>query len=206
MPARIILVRHGQTEWNRVERFRGRTEITLDDTGLAQAEATGARLSQMGLSAIYSSPLTRAMQTAEAIARQCGLAVAPFLDIIDVDYGAWQGLTLAQAQQYDPQAFAEWRHHPESARFPGGESLEEVRRRGQRAIDSILPRHADQTVALVTHVAVCRMLALHLLDVDSSHFWNVLLDNCGVSIFEMRNGIPVATTINDTCHLERHQH
>lgn len=91
---RIILVRHGQTKWNVVERFRGRSDIPLDETGLAQAEALGLRVPRnFKPDAIYTSPLTRARQTAEAIAKRCGIPCRDHPGLVDIDYGQWQGLT-----------------------------------------------------------------------------------------------------------------
>src|SRR3990167_8526032 len=90
----IILVRHGQTEWNRVERFRGRADVPLNEVGLAQAEATGQRVAaEWHPAAIYTSPLSRSVKTTEAIARHFGLAVQTHPGLADIDYGQGQGLT-----------------------------------------------------------------------------------------------------------------
>jgi len=94
---RFVLVRHGQTEWNRVERFRGRADIPLNETGLAQAKALARRLASWAIAAVYSSPLQRTRETGKAIARQLGLQVEPLEGLIDIDYGALQGLTPEEA-------------------------------------------------------------------------------------------------------------
>jgi len=97
---RIILVRHGQTEWNRIERFRGRADVPLNGTGIAQAEATGRRLARLAKpAAVYSSPLSRAVVTAGKIARPHGLSVQATDGLIDIDYGKWQGLTPRQVEE-----------------------------------------------------------------------------------------------------------
>ncbi|MEW6033492.1 MAG: histidine phosphatase family protein [Chloroflexota bacterium] len=201
MPTRIILVRHGQTEWNREERFRGRADIDLNQTGLKQAEAAAATLSELGAAALYSSPLKRALRTAEVVARRLGLVVVPLEGVTDVDYGYWQGLSLREAEERDPGVFAQWRDGPQLTRFPGGESMEEVRARAAAAVDALALKHAGQSVVVVSHVVVCRLLVLHLLGLDTSRFWHVGQDNCAVSIFEMRDGLSVALRLNDTCHL-----
>ncbi|MDO8472915.1 MAG: histidine phosphatase family protein [Dehalococcoidia bacterium] len=201
MLTRILLTRHGQTEWNRVERFRGRADINLNETGLRQARATAERMSELRPVAIYSSPLKRALLTAQAIADALGLSVIAAPDLIDVDYGTWQGLTIEEARQQDPDAFAQWRKSPDPFRFPGGESMKEVRQRVAKVTNSLWPRYPEQTVAVVTHVTLCRLITLHLLGLGTSHFWKVTQDNCAVSIFEIRADINVALSLNDTCHL-----
>lgn len=202
MPTHIVVVRHGQTEWNRVERFRGRADIGLNETGEKQAEATAARLAGMGVSAIYSSPLRRAMRTAQPAATLIGIAPAIAPELLDVDYGEWQGLTLEEAEKRYPETFETWRRTPQATRFPGGESMEEVRLRASRFIDSITSEHPEQTIAMVSHIVVCRMIILHFLGIDLHHFWKLGLNNCSLSIFNIRDTGPVAMGINDTCHLQ----
>jgi len=125
--ARIVLVRHGQIEWNRVERFRGRADVPLNDVGLAQAEATGRRVAAgWRVSAIYASPLSRAVRTAEAIAAHFGLPVHVHPGLADIDYGRWQGLTPEEARARWPEEVDAWYHAPERAQIPGGETLAEL--------------------------------------------------------------------------------
>ncbi len=203
MSTQILLIRHGQTEWNQVERFRGRAEIDLDEIGKNQAEATATRLSGSGLSALYCSPLKRAVKTAQAIRNLTGVTADVLPDLTDVDYGRWQGLTLEEAQNRDPDVFAHWRHSPQLVRFPQGESMEEVRSRAAGVVETLKLKHQAQTFAIVSHVVVCRLLVLHLLGIETSHFWNTAHDNCGITTFMMKGDLPVATGINDTCHLHR---
>jgi probable phosphoglycerate mutase len=127
---RIILVRHGQTEWNRVERFRGRADVLLNDTGLAQAEATGRRVAaEWNPTAIYSSPLSRSVKTAEAIAKHFSLVVQIHSGLSDIDYGEWQGLTPDEARSRWPEIVEAWYNAPHLARIPSGETLDDVRAR-----------------------------------------------------------------------------
>lgn len=203
MSACIILVRHGQTEWNTVDRFRGRADIDLNDTGVKQAEATAARLGELAVTAVYTSPLKRAIRTAEAISTASHVQCVPLPELIDADYGLWQGLTLKEAEERDPEVFRLWYSNPEMVRFPGGESMEEIRQRASKTLDMLLAKHDTGYTVVVSHVAVCRLLTLHFLGLETSHFWNVTQDNCGISMFEVRGGMTVATALNDTCHLKR---
>ena len=116
---RFILVRHGQTEWNRVERFRGRAEVPLNETGLAQAEATGRRIAvEWQPAAVYSSPLSRAVKTAEAIANRFDLPVQTHPGLADIDYGEWQGLTPEEVKERWPAQHHAWFRFPQLAQYP----------------------------------------------------------------------------------------
>ena len=131
----IVLVRHGETEWNRVERFRGWADVSLNETGLTQAEATARRIAaEWQPVAVYSSPLSRAVKTAEAIARQFGLPVRTHRGLIDINYGQWQGLTPDEAREHWPEMVDAWYHSPETVQIPGGETLTDLRLRAVEAV------------------------------------------------------------------------
>jgi broad specificity phosphatase PhoE len=198
---RLILVRHGRTEWNRVERFRGRADIKLDKVGIKQAEAAAARIADWQVSTLYSSPLRRALTTAEILARPLSLEVKLLPAIIDINYGKWQGLSPEEAAAKDGDLYSKWMGSPHKVKFPGGESLTAVRERAASAVDSLIALHPKETVVLVSHKVVCQVLILSLLDLDNSHFWQITQDVCAINIFEVRGGIPSALSLNDTCHL-----
>lgn len=198
---RIILVRHGRTEWNRVERFRGRADIGLDSVGVKQAEAAAARIAEWKVSAIYSSPLRRAMTTAETLARFLGLGVSHLEGIIDVDYGEWQGLSPKEAAARDSDLYSRWLKSPDKVKFPGGESLAEVRARASAAVNGLIARYPEETFVLISHKVVCQIIILSLLDLDNSHFWEIGQDVCAINLFEVRGGVPAALSLNDTCHV-----
>ncbi len=201
MATSIILVRHGQTAWNTSEVFRGRIDIELDETGLKQAELLGEYLSQRELEAVYSSPLKRAVQTAEAIARHHGLTVeiAPHLN--DMDFGEWQGLSLQEVGNRFGELFQLWTSEPHRVRIPSGESLDDVRERVLTLVNRIVDTHKG-TVVLVSHRVVNKVLICALLGLDSSHFWDIRLDTCGMTTFELGDGRFVLTEHNNTSFLE----
>ncbi|MBM2832143.1 MAG: phosphoglycerate mutase, partial [Dehalococcoidia bacterium] len=151
----IILVRHGQTEWNREERFRGRADLELTDLGLRQAEATAGHLTRWPVSSVYSSPLKRTMETGEAIAGRLGLQVKPHEGLIDIDFGRWQGLSLAEAEKSDPSLYRLWVESPHLVTFPGGEGLAQVRQRVDSVLKGLRETYKDETVVLVSHKVVC---------------------------------------------------
>lgn len=200
---RFIMVRHGQTGWNKQERFRGWVDIDLDDTGYRQAEAAAARFDPWEVSAIYSSPLKRAMSTAQAIARRLGLDVIPLDGITDMNFGEWQGLAITEARERYPQLFEVWRNRPQELKIPAGETLDAVRSRAVAAIDELAARHSDETVAVVTHRVVCKVLICYLLGLDNSHFWQIEQDATAINIFEIGEAKPAVSLLNDTYHLRQ---
>ena len=198
---RIVLVRHGQTEWNKFERFRGRVDIDLDETGRKQAEAAAEKIAQWEISAIYSSPLKRTMSTAQFAADRLGLAVQPLEEINDMDFGEWQGLSIEETRRKYSSLFDLWRYRPEKLEIPGAETLEDVRKRALAAIDEVMAKHEDETIALVSHRVVCKVLLCHVLGLDNSHFWQIAQDTTAINLFEIWDGRPSVLLINDTCHL-----
>ena len=199
---KIILVRHGQTEWNRVERFRGRADIPLNETGLAQAEATGQRVAaEWQPTAIYSSPLSRAIQTAEAIARNFSLEVQRYPGLIDIDYGEWQGLSPDEARQRWPAELDAWYNAPEKARIPGGESLEELRTRAMSTVNELAASHPGQTIVLIGHTVINRIILLGVLGLGNERFWRLRQEPCAINVFEAEADDFTLASMNDTCHL-----
>lgn len=198
----FILIRHGQTEWNRVERFRGRVDVPLNDIGLAQAAATGQRIAaEWQPAAVYASPLSRAIATAEAIAAHFDLPVMPHDGLADIHYGAWHGLTPEEAGARWPELIHAWYNAPATVQIPGGESLAALRERVMAAIQELASRHADQTIVLVSHTVVNRVILLAILGLGNDRFWRLRQDNCAINVFEAEGGDFTLVSINDTCHL-----
>jgi broad specificity phosphatase PhoE len=199
---RIILIRHGQTAWNKVEKVRGQVEIPLDKTGLAQAELTGARVAvEFRPVAVYSSPLQRAVQTAAAIARRLDLQVQPVAGLNDMHFGEWQGLSPAEVEQRWPDLACAWLKAPHTVTFPGGESLERLRQRSMAALHEIIGHHPDQVVAVVAHTVVNRVILMAVLGIDNSNYWRIGQDTCAINVFEWHKGEFYIQSLNDTCHL-----
>ncbi len=198
----IILVRHGQTEWNRVERFRGRADVPLNETGLAQAEATGRRIAaEWQPAAVYSSPLSRAVKTAEVIARHFNLPVQIRAGLTDIDYGQWQGLTPDEVKNRWPEIHHAWYNAPHTTRIPGGETLGELRARGMADVNELAARHAGQTIVLVGHTVINRVILLGILGLGNDRFWRLKQDTCAINVFEVEDGDFTLVSLNDTCHL-----
>ncbi len=199
----FLLVRHGETEWNRVERFRGRADVPLNSRGLSQAEATAQAIAaRYRVDAVYSSPLSRAMKTAETIAARFSLSVHPCPGLIDIDYGRWQGLNPEQVRAEWPEQAAAWYDSPHMARIPGGESLDDLRKRCVLTVSDLASRHEGQKVVLVAHTVINRMILLAVLGLGNDRFWRLCQDTCAVNEFKADGGEYTLVSMNDTCHLQ----
>jgi len=197
----IIIARHGQTEWNVGEVFRGRIDIELDKTGEKQAELLAEYLSGSKIVAIYSSPLKRALETAETIASYHQLEVRIAPGLIDFNYGEWQGLPHQEVKDRYQELYAEWITNPHQTKMPDGESLEDVRKRVLGVVDEVTAKYAG-TVILVSHRVVNKVLICALLGLDNSHFWNIKQDTCGMTTFAYENERFILTEHNNTSYLE----
>jgi broad specificity phosphatase PhoE len=199
----VIVIRHGRTEWNRVERFRGRASLELDKVGVKQAEATAGLVAEWPIAAIYYSPLKRTVTTAGIIAQRLNLEAQPLPGIIDIDYGEWQGLSPEEAAAKDKSLYAMWLESPHMVKFPRGESLPEVRLRAASAVDELVRQYPEGTIALVSHKVVCQVLILHFLGLDNSRFWQIRQDVSAVNVFQVDRDNIYARLLNDTCHLRK---
>lgn len=201
MTTKFILVRHGQTEWNRVERFRGQVDIPLNETGKAQAQKVAARLAGDKIDVLYASPLSRTMQTAEPIAAGHQLEIQKHDTLMDIDIGALEGLTVEEAKQSFPEVIDKWMNAPGHVKFPKGESIKTVTNRLQALLEELSTRHPDQTVALVSHRVMCHILVCLVLGLDLDAMWSIRQDNACINRFEKTERGYVLTLLNETGHL-----
>ncbi len=202
MTVEIILARHGDTDWNTGEIFRGLADVGLSEAGKKQAELLGEYLSGEKIDFIYSGPLRRAVQTAEAIAGHHKLDVHVVQNLIDINYGEWQGVSLADVRKLYPDTYQDWLDTPEQVRIPGGESLEDVRSRALPFLEDAVMRCEEGKLVMVSHRVVNKVIICALLGLDNSCFWNVKLDTCAISRFEVNAGRFILTCHNDTSYLK----
>ena len=200
--ASIYLVRHGQTAWNKEEIFRGRSDIPLNETGLKEAELAGEYLKKKEIHAVYSSPLSRALQTAQKVGQFHNLEIRPLNGIIDMSFGGWEGKSLKEVQEKDEERYHLWREEPHRVKLPGGESLEEVRIRSMAALEEVIQKHPGKTLALVSHRVINKVLTCGILGIDNSHFWQIGQDTTAINLIQFKNGKYVLSLLNETCHLK----
>ncbi len=197
----IILVRHGRTPWNKDKIFRGTYDIPHDEVGQEEARLAGEWLKGETIHAAYCSPLSRARDTARAIAGHHGLEVQDLPGLIDLNYGDWQGLPLAEVKIRYAELYRQWETAPHTVRFPNGETLDEVRARALAAVDEVLKRHPGQVVLLAAHRVVNKVLICAFIGLDNSHFWRIGQDTTAINRFQWTGDTWNIMMINDTCHL-----
>ncbi len=201
-PTRFLLLRHGQTELSTQRRYSGRGNPALTDLGQGQAEAAARYLGQRGgIAAVITSPLQRAYDTAAKAAKALGLDVTVDDDLIETDFGAWEGLTFMEAAERDPQLHRSWLRDT-SIRPPDGESFDSVADRVQRVRARIISEHAGETVLVVSHVTPIKTLLRLALDAGPGILYRLHLDLASLSIAEFYpDGASSVRLVNETSYL-----
>lgn len=199
---KALLVRHCQTDRNRDGLVQGRADPPLNDTGRQQARRLAEALAGASVDAVYSSPLTRAMETAAVIAERHGRDVQPEPALIELDVGHMDGLTGAQMRERFPGFLESWLTGPDTTlRLPGGESLEEAQERAWAFLEAVVARGDVENVVCVSHnfvllSVICRALRLPLTRVT-----RIQQSIGGLSVIDFRPGRIQLGRLNDTCHL-----
>lgn len=199
---RLLLLRHGQTELSVQRRYSGRGNPALTELGRQQADAAARYLAQRGgISAVITSPLQRCYDTATTAAKALGLDVTVDDDLIETDFGAWEGLTFSEAAERDPELHRRWLRDT-STQPPGGESFDHVNERVCRARDRIVAEYGGTTVLVVTHVTPIKMLLRQALDAGSGILYRLHLDLASLSIAEFYpDGASSVRLVNQTGYL-----
>ena len=197
----IVLVRHGETDWNRERIFRGRADISLNDNGLEQARKTARALRDMPVEAVYSSPLSRALMTAREIASVFNLPVETVEAFNDIDFGEWEGMPVRDVGEKYPAEFRRWRETPHLEAPPGGEAFPAVRERAGRQLDRLAGSRESGALVVVTHRVVLKLLLIAALKLGEEKFWSLQQDPCAVNILHYRQGRYILSRFNETCHL-----
>lgn len=185
----VYLARHGSTEWNESPRFRGTAEIRLSKMGFKQAERLAFRLRQQKLAAICSSPLLRARGTAEPISRTHQLLIKLWDGPKSINYGRWEGLSEEEVSHKEPELYQQYLVNIESLRFPGGETLEDLRLRAMQVLNEVVCSYPQDEVVLITHQVVSRVSLCAILGVGNHLYWWFGQDPGCLNIIEHQEGI-----------------
>ena len=201
-PTRFLLLRHGQTELSVERRYSGRGNPALTELGRQQAEAAAMYLGgKRGVSAVISSPLERAYDTAAMSAKALGLDVTVDDDLIETDFGGWEGMTFSEANATDPDLHGRWMRDT-SVPPPGGESFEAVHDRVRRARSRIIAEHGGATVLVVSHVTPIKTMLRMALDAGPTILYRLHLDLASLSIAEFYpDGLASVRLVNETSYL-----
>ena len=176
---RLLLIRHGETDWNVEGRYQGQADPPLNERGLAQARALAERLKREGIrpAAIYSSPLRRAWQTAQIIAEAVGAPLFAEPRLKEICLGEWEGVLTPEIMRRWPETFRDWEERPWETRPPGGETIAEVQKRVYAAVDDILARHPNDTVAIVAHRLPLALLKIRYQGYDPAEVRRIPIPN-----------------------------
>lgn len=201
--ARVILVRHGETEWNRLHRIQGSNSNTpLNETGRQQAESLALRLKSEPIQAIYSSPLSRSLDTAQAIARYHQLEVLLEPDLREFDLGELDGKGRDDVGKSFREVIITSSQGEILPRVPGGESLKEVQQRAWSTIQRLVSQHPDEVLVVVSHLLTISTIIYAGLNLPLLEMGRLRLDSCSISILAFDGQVPRLLLLNDTCHLE----
>lgn len=199
---RIVQVRHGETDWNRNKRFQGQSNVALNERGRAQAEALALALREEPIKAVYSSPTTRAVETARVINRYHGAPLEQRDGLMEMDLGDFEGLQAQDLMNEQPEFLRRWLEDPTTVRMPNGESLQEVQTRAWAVVEEIAETHHEGSVLLCGHNFVNLTILCKILGLEITHFRRLRQSLGAINIIEKSRGLYSLVCINDTCHLE----
>ncbi len=181
----LYLIRHGETPWNVEGRYQGQLDPPLNKNGRRQAQTTARQLASVGFKVIYSSDLARARQTAEALAEKIGLPVQLDSRLREISQGQWQGVLIDDIRARWPQEIYGWEHNPWQHHPPGGETLQQVQTRLFAAVDEIVVRHPQESVAIFSHKLPIALLKIRYQSCSAGKIWSLLPANGAWEIFKM---------------------
>ena len=185
MKTTVILIRHGETEWNVLHRFQGLSDIPLNDTGRQQAGFAKNGLKNITLDAIYASPLQRAVETAEIIRGDRNIPVYPTDGLQEMGVGEWEGLLVSEIDEKYPGWYDVWRTAPTKVRLKGGEPFTETQKRAWKTFWEIVKKHEGKTVLIVSHMMCISSILLTIAGIPLDEIWQHPIGNGALNIVEV---------------------
>lgn len=201
---RLLLVRHGQSIWNDEKRVQGQQDIPLSDEGRKQAIALGKRLKGFQIQACFSSPLKRAMETAELILKASGnsIPITTMPELMERNFGDWEGKSIDNLQSLFAEEFSQWLTAHQIPAPPNGESIDELMRRVKQGLDQILASVKEGNVLVVGHSGSVKATICILFQLPLSSFARLRTDNASLTVLEIADRRTRLIQFNDTCHLQ----
>jgi alpha-ribazole phosphatase len=197
---KLLLVRHGQTDWNLAQRFQGQSNIPLNETGRKQAAALAGRLSAEHFDEIYCSDLQRTTETAKII---CKSEFHSDPRLREVHFGDWEGLTYDEIKSKHPDTLSAWENNIFKNAPPNGETLEQLSARVQSILDELRAKHNDQAVLIVAHGGVLQTLICLALNLNPIMYWQFHLSTASLSEVAFYPAGAILNLLNDTSHLPK---
>jgi broad specificity phosphatase PhoE len=199
---KVILVRHGETDWNKVRRIQGSASDTpLSENGKKQAEGLALKLKDEKIQAIYSSPLSRALHTAQAIAHYHQLEVQTDSNLKEINVGSLEGVLAADLKSRFDEYVCRTDHNHKLPRLPGGESLLDVQERAWDALTRFINVHSEGTIVVVTHYFVIMSILCKVLNLPLHETVHLRLTTGTISTFVLENCVARLELFNDSCHI-----
>ena len=201
---RLVIVRHGESEWNRIGRYQGQMDAPLSAQGADQAAALAERLQREHLDAIFTSPLQRAAHTAQAIARFH--PNVPFMQepaLLEIHHGDWQGRMIDDITSHYAKELREWRMFPTRSQFPNGESFSNILKRVLDFKQTLIQFYPDKNVLVSTHDVVVKILVADALGMNMDCINRIWVTNASISVIEYGVDLPYLVSLSEACHLGR---
>lgn len=196
------IARHGQTDWNKEKRFQGHFDIPLNEIGKKQARALALSLVDKGITAIYSSPKGRAVETAETVGKAVGCGVEIIQDLREITHGVFDGMTLDEVYARNDEAITRWREDRVNVAPPEGESIRQCYERVVPAFEELVQRNKSGTFLLVSHLVVTKALLVKCLDAPLEVFWRFDQGSTALNKIRFNDSGPVVELMNYTGHLD----
>jgi alpha-ribazole phosphatase len=194
---RLVLIRHGEPEAYARGRCYGKLDVSLSNLGREQMRSVARRLKKTPLSAVYCSPRQRAYESAKILAVEHNLDVSSDPRLCEIDFGEFEGLTYDEAAERYPEQYREWMEQPTAVTFPGGESYMALRERVRRCLEDLYTSHSGQTIAVVSHGGVNRVILAEALHLESKYVFRVDQSYASVSIIDYYDQTPVVRLVNN---------
>ncbi|WP_373898967.1 histidine phosphatase family protein [Haloimpatiens sp. FM7315] len=204
MHTTLLLIRHGETEWNTLGKFQGCKDINLTEEGIFQATLLNKKI-QNSFDYIYTSPLKRAIDTSNIICANSSLKPEIYTNLREINFGKWEGLTLNEMKKLYPKEFQVWRNDDKIAPLCGGDlSLKLASLRAKKAILDIIEKHKSKRIVVVTHGGLIRAGLIGLFDWKMTMYHKIVLGNTSITKLKFDENLnPFIVTLNDTSHLPK---
>lgn len=199
---RLVLVRHGYTYWNEEKKYQGFADINLNPQGINEAKKVAKRLSVENFDRIYSSPLRRAMETAEIINENFNKKIHICECLKEINFGDWEGHTFEEIAHNYPDLSKEWVEKPADMRPPNGENFRDLQERAINVLHEIYDLNKGKNVLIVTHGGLISVLVCHILKIGLDELWKFISSNTGITILEEYDNELILTTFNEHGHLK----